>query len=106
MIDQVAERNKLQVQLIEKVLKDEAFRNALVTSPRETLEDEYKIKIPDDFKIHVLEEDVNTIYLVLPPRTILEKSDELSEAELQTVAGGTNGSYGSYGEVFYSAECF
>ncbi len=103
MIDQIAERNKLQNQLIEKVMKDDAFRNALLTYPRETLEEEYKIKIPEDFKIQVLEEETNSIYLVLPPRTIPENSDELSEAELQNVAGG---SYGSYGEVFYSVECF
>ena len=50
MIDQIAERNKLQNQLIEKVMKDDAFRNALLTYPRETLEEEYKIKIPEDME--------------------------------------------------------
>ncbi len=98
MNDQLEQRNQLQNKLIEKALKDDSFRKALVTSPKETLEAEYKMKIPEHFKIQVLEEDANTIYLVLPSQAHFEKSEELSEAELQQVAGGT--------DEDYSATCF
>ena len=40
-------------------------------------------------KIVVLEEDPQTVYLVLPQLPMLNNEMELSEAELESVAGGT-----------------
>jgi hypothetical protein len=93
MNDQFEQRNHLQNQLIEKAMKDEVFRNALVTSPKATLEEEFKMKIPESLNIKILEEDANTIYLILPPPLDIGTSDELSESELELVSGGTCGIY-------------
>jgi len=59
-----------------------------LTSPRETLETELGINIPDAVNINVLEEDQSSFYLVLPPVINPETEDELSEAELEMVSGG------------------
>ncbi len=91
MDDQFALRIKLQNQLIEKAMKDEVFRKTLVTSPKETLEEEFRMKIPEGFDIKVLEENANTFYVVLPAPPNVGNSEELSEAELELVSGGTLG---------------
>jgi hypothetical protein len=93
MDEQFALRIKLQNQLIEKAMKDEGFRNALLTSPKATLEEEFKMKIPESLDIKILEEDANTIYLVLPSPPNIGNSEELSESELELVSGGTSGMY-------------
>jgi len=51
------QRKQLEEKLIAKATKDETFRKNLLTSPRETLETELGINIPDAVNINVLEED-------------------------------------------------
>jgi Lhr-like helicase len=85
------QRKQLEERLIAKATKDETFRNNLLTSPREALETELGITIPDTVIIKVLEEDQNSFYLVLPPIINPETEDELSEAELEMVSGGWDG---------------
>ena len=82
------QRKQLEERLIVKATKDETFRKNFWASPRETLETEFGINIPDAVNIQVLEEDQNSFYLVLPPKINLETEDELSEAELEMVSGG------------------
>jgi len=82
------QRKQLEEKLIAKATKDETFRKIFLTSPRETLETELGINIPDAVNIKVLEEDQNSFYLVLPPIINPETEDELSEAELEMVSGG------------------
>ena len=82
------ERNELQTQLIEKAMKDEAFREELLKNPKETIEREFEMKIPDFMNVSVLEEDAQTFYLVLPQKINTQSKDELTEAELMAVSGG------------------
>jgi hypothetical protein len=93
------QRKQLEEKLIAKATKDETFRKNLLTSPRETLETELGINIPDAVNINVLEEDQSSFYLVLPPVINPETEDELSEAELEMVSGGWDGPGGM------SADC-
>lgn len=81
------ERNELQTQLIEKAMKDEAFREELLKNPKETIEREFEMKIPDFMNVSVLEEDAQTFYLVLPQKINAQSKDELTEAELMAVSG-------------------
>ncbi len=46
------------------------------------------MKIPEMLIIKVQEEDLDTFYLVLPSIPVQETEMELSEAELESVAGG------------------
>ena len=85
------QRQQLEQKLIEKAMKDETFRKQLIENPGTAIEAETGIKIPDTMKMKVLEEDPQTVYLILPPNPVLNTEMELSEAELESVAGGTVG---------------
>ena len=84
-------RKQLEQRVIEKAMKNEEFRQQLLTSPKETLEREFGFKIPESFSINVLEEDSKTFYLLLPSKINPETADELTEADLEMVSGGWNG---------------
>ncbi len=84
------QRKDLEQKLIEKALKDEAFRKQLLDNPKVVVEQEIGMKISESTKIIIVEEDPQTIYLVLPYVPARETQVELSETELQEVAGGGN----------------
>jgi hypothetical protein len=84
----MVQRQQLELQLIEKAMKDESFRKQLIENPGATIEAETGWKIPETLNIKVLEEDPQTVYLVIPkfPNQIMEV--ELNNAELESIAGG------------------
>jgi len=84
-------REQLERQIIEKAMKDEAFRKKLIADPKYVLEQEMGMKLPNSLDIKVLEEDAQTFYLVLPQNPALSEDGELSEAELEGVSGGWGG---------------
>jgi len=88
------QRKQIEEKLIAKATKDETFRANLLSSPKETLETELGISIPDAINVKVLEEDKNSFYLVLPPIINPETEDELTEAELEMVSGGWGEGFG------------
>lgn len=66
-----------------KSLTDSDFRRRLIDDPAATLRDELGVALPDGFTLHVHEDDgVSSAHIVLPPPT------ELTEGELERVAGG------------------
>lgn len=80
---------EFQQGIIMKTLKDDNFRKELLADPKAVLEQEMaKIKpgakLPKNFAVQVLEQPANTLYLVLPA----PNASELSDEELDTVAGG------------------
>jgi hypothetical protein len=85
-------RQNLEVRVIAKAMKDEAFRQALVAS-KEVLNRELGeiiggVRLPDNIGMKVLEETPPNLYIVLPPRPEAEGRGELSDAELAGVTGG------------------
>jgi Nitrile hydratase, alpha chain len=74
--------------LLERAAKDDAFRRALVEDPSGTLERELGVRLPAGVRLTVLEETATNRYLVLPPDP-LRPAGELSEEELDAVAGGS-----------------
>ncbi len=79
---------------IAKAWKNKAFKQELLKNPKATLKKEFGTVIPDHIEINVLEETQSSLYLVLPISP-LEISDldwfsieELSDAQLESVAGG------------------
>ena len=84
------QRKDIEQKLIEKALKDEAFRKQLIGNTEVAIEQETGMKIPESMNIKIVEEDPKTIYLVLPYVPATETQVELSEIELQEVAGGGN----------------
>ena len=84
-------RNQLEQQLIEKAIKDESFRKQLLENPKEIIEKETGVKFPAALNLRVLLETAGQVYLVLPSMQTEVFQEELSEAELASVVGGTAG---------------
>jgi len=70
-------------------MKNESFRKQLLENPGAAIEAEMGVKIPETMNIKVLEEDPKTFFLVLPNSHENNPEMELSEAELESVSGGT-----------------
>ena len=86
----MTQRQQLEQKLIEKAMKDESFRKLLLENPGAAIEAETGVKIPDYILIKILEEDPQNVYLVLPQFPLQNNEMELSEAELESVAGGND----------------
>jgi len=82
-------RKELEAQIIGRALKDENFRLELIRDPKSVLEKELGAKIPDSVTVRILEEKEGEICLIIPQ--VSKKEDELTEIELESVAGGTVG---------------
>jgi hypothetical protein len=80
-------KRDLETALIEKCWKDPEFKKAVVRDPRGVLEQRAGRKLPPNFKIFIHEEDANTLHLTIPPAP--SSLTELSEDDLEKVAGGT-----------------
>jgi len=81
-------RRELEDRLITKAWKEPDFRKELVNDPKGTFEKYTARKLPDELKIFIHEEDGNTLHLTVPP--VPSNVSELSDEELQRVAGGTD----------------
>ncbi len=76
-------KRELEDKLIIHAWQDEAFKQQLLSQPKEALAKE-GINLPSNVEVSVLEEKPNHVYLVLP----INPASELSDAELESVAGG------------------
>ena len=81
-------RKQIEERLIEKAMKDEVFRKQLLENPREMVEQETRMKLPEGISIRVVQETPDQVFLVLPAIHSVETGEELTEAELSNVAGG------------------
>ena len=68
-------------------LKDPAFRAEFLGNPKATIEKYSGQKLPANVKVHAHEITADTVHFVLPP-VPTSKSDELSDEDLEKVAGG------------------
>jgi Nitrile hydratase, alpha chain len=74
--------------LIQRSLEDEEFRQRLLDDPKGTMEHELGGRLPEGVEVRAVEETADTIYLVLPSASPLGEGVELSDQELEQVAGG------------------
>ena len=81
-------RRDMETALIEKCWKDPEFKRQVVSDPKGMLERHTGQKLPTSVRIFIHEEDANTLHLSipLPPSNLAE----LSDADLEKVAGGTD----------------
>jgi hypothetical protein len=77
-------RRDLQNELIKKAMTDQTFKQALLSSPKDTIAKFLGTKLPDQVQIKVVEEDQNTFYLVLPPEAPAGKG--FSNEDLESFA--------------------
>ncbi|MBW4428470.1 MAG: NHLP leader peptide family RiPP precursor [Nostoc desertorum CM1-VF14] len=78
-------RKEIEETLIARAWQDESFKKELINNPRSAFEKE-GITLPESIEVRVVEESPNTLYLVLPVQP--SETAELSDAELESVAGG------------------
>jgi hypothetical protein len=81
-------RAEMELRLIERSLRDESFRQRLLDDPKEAIEQELETRLRESIEVRVVEESADTIYLVLPSASPVSEEDELSDQELDAVAGG------------------
>ena len=83
------QRLELQRYLIAKSWDDEAFKQELLSDPKGTLSKELEQQLPENVKVQVIEEEADTIYLLIPKKPNQpDIEEELSEEALDAVAGG------------------
>jgi hypothetical protein len=91
-------RDDHEDQLLKAVLKratvDRSFRQALLTDPHTAIEQTFGIKIPAQYRVRFVERapDVDAL-IVLPDfdsRAAATTDDELSDEDLEQIAGGKN----------------
>jgi Nitrile hydratase, alpha chain len=88
-MSEAAGRVEIERRLVERSLQDDTFRQRLLADPRAAVEDELGTRLPEEVRVVAVEETADTIYLVLPfASTESQEAGELSDRELEAVAGG------------------
>jgi hypothetical protein len=75
---------ELKDRILSRADEDSEFRALLIADPRAAISSETGATIPGSFDVVVHEDSATTAHLVLPP------SPQLSQAELEKVAGAAN----------------
>jgi hypothetical protein len=81
-------RAEFERRLIQRSMEDDSFRQKLLDDPKGTLEQELGTRLPEGVVVRVVEESAQSIYLVLPFASAVGEGEELSDRELEAVAGG------------------
>ncbi len=95
------QRKEIEPKIIEMSMKDADFRKRLIENPAAVINQEMGSAVPESVTVKVLEEDANTIYLVLPRLVSHSTNFELTDTELQAVAGGYVNDYSCSPMCYY-----
>ena len=88
-MSEASSRAEMERRLLQRSLEDDDFRQRLLEDPKAAVEQELVMRLPEDVRVVAVEETAETIYLVLPSRsTEGQEAGELSDRELEAVAGG------------------
>jgi hypothetical protein len=81
-------RAEFERTLVRRSLEDDSFRRRLLDDPKGTVERELGTRLPEDVEVRVVEESAQTVYVVLPSASAVGEGGEISDRELEAVAGG------------------
>ncbi len=79
---------EMRKHLIEKAGDNEEFRARLISEPKAVISEEFGVTMPENFNLHVMEDDAENSYLVLPPAA------RLTEEQLEDASGGQYDPFG------------
>ncbi len=79
-------RLEMQELLAKFCIDNPEYRAALIRNPREVVKAQFKMELPDDLEVKVVEEGPKTVYFIVPHS--VESGAELSDDDLESVAGG------------------
>jgi hypothetical protein len=79
-------RQELEWYLSARARSDPGFRQRLLANPRAVIEAEIGLNFPDSVVIHVHEESLNELHIVLP--VVFRLLIELEDEDLDGVVGG------------------
>jgi hypothetical protein len=79
--------------LIQRSMEDEDFRQRLLDDPKGAVEHELGGALPESMEVRAVEESADTIYLVLPSASTVGQGEEISDQDLERVAGGEGTAY-------------
>ena len=81
-------RAEVERTLVQRSLQEEDFRQRLLDDPKGTVEQELGTQLPEGVEVRVVQESAQIIYLVLPFASPLGEGGEISDQQLEAVAGG------------------
>lgn len=79
-------RREGEIRVVDRALSDPSYRAELIANPVAAVAAETGWQIPAGVQVKIIEETADTYYLVIPH--VETGSDELSDEELENVAGG------------------
>jgi len=88
-------REEVEAMVLAKVVEDAAFAARLKADPKAALSDMFEAKLPANLNIHVFQETPTDLMIRLP----IVATDEVSETELEGVAGGRGGAGKGLGKL-------
>lgn len=89
-IEKFQSRRDIEAEIIAKAWKNEAYKQELLENSKAVMEAEFGREFRPEVTVEVLEESENSLHFVLPIPPQVEV-EELSEEELEIVAGGGAG---------------
>lgn len=87
---EVITRQDIEARIITKAWKNETYKQELIANPKEVVGEAFGVKFDQEVNITVLEETPNSLHFVLP-MSPMQIATELSEDELEEIAGGLHG---------------
>ena len=84
------ERAEMERRIVQRSMEDEELRQRLLDDPKAAVEQELGTQLPEDVEVRVVQESAQSIYLVLPFTPAVGEGEELSDEQLEAVAGGSN----------------
>lgn len=82
-------RTEMERRIVRRSLEDESFRQQLLADPKAAVERELGTPLPEGVRVVAVEETTDTVFLVLPHTSTGSRAGELSDQDLEAVAGGT-----------------
>ncbi len=89
-MSEVLTRDEIEEIVISNATKHPQYREALLKDPKKVIETQLNNRLPEGLNVKVLQETGDTIYLRLPH--VITEGSELTDADLEQVAGGKDDS--------------